>query len=95
MERPKPSTIAWTALGIGIGTYELLCPDGETLTEGFREGMRTKLGRAALTGAVLATAGHLIHAIPDEYDPFEQGLSRVRRRVVNKVYRTVVEGEPL
>lgn len=91
MKEFKPSTAAWAALGVGIGTYELLCPDGETLTEGFREGMRTRLGRAALTSATLITAGHLIGAIPEKYDPFEQGLSKIRRRVVSKMYKTIVE----
>jgi hypothetical protein len=93
MEKPRPSRAAWAAVGIGVAAYELLCPDGETLTEGFREGMQTRLGRAALTGATLVTAGHLVHAIPDKYDPFEQGLSKVRRRVVRKIYKTIVEGE--
>lgn len=93
MEKPSPATAAWMALGVGVATYELLCPDGETLTEGFREGMNTKLGRAALTGAVLVTAGHLLEVIPKNYDPFEQGLSKVRRRVVNKIYKTATEME--
>ena len=71
MERPRPSTLAWGAMTAGIIAYECLCPEGELMTEGFRDAMRkNKLARIALTGAAFITAGHLTELLPERLDPF-------------------------
>lgn len=78
MNRLRPAHVAWAAIGIGVSAYELLAPQGETLSEGFDTIMDSKLKYAAM-GAVAITALHICNQIPEKYDPFEQGLSRIRQ----------------
>ena len=82
MERPKPATIAWIGLGIATAVYEGWCPDGETLSEGFDRALENKNTRHIALGLLAVTAAHLANVLPEPIDPFEQGLSKIRRRII-------------
>ena len=58
---------AWIALGVGIGTYELLCPEEELMSEAADRWMLRHpwLVRA---GAFLLAA-HVCNLLPDRCDP--------------------------
>lgn len=81
MERPRPSTVAWLAIGAGVSAYELMCPQGETLSERLDPLLEGRY-RHLVAAAVGITALHLMNRIPDSVDPFEQGLSRIRQRAL-------------
>lgn len=83
MERPRPSTLAMATLGVGITAYELLCADGETLSEWLDPHMDKPLRRAAIGGAMAVTVLHLANCFEtlglERLDPFENGLSKIRQ----------------
>lgn len=79
MERPRPSAMMWAGLGAAITAYELLAPDQETLSEYLDPHLERPLKRALITGAIGVTALHLVNALPNHLDPFEQGLSKIRQ----------------
>ena len=79
MEKPRISTVAWTGLAAAVALYELACPDGETLSEWIDPHMEHPIRRACITGAIGVTALHLTNLLPNQVDPFEQGLSKVRQ----------------
>ena len=56
----------------GVALYDYLCPAGETISEGCDRIMETKLGKAALYGAVATTALHLTNLMPEKYDWLHQ-----------------------
>lgn len=64
----RPSTKAWIGLVAGVAAWDIFCPPGETLSEGYDSFMeRHKL---LALGAVAVTGAHLINAIPKNLDPF-------------------------
>lgn len=69
MEKPRPATIAWTSLAIGVTAYDLLCPTGETLSEGVDRALETKTGKVLAIGAIAITATHLANVLPQRCDP--------------------------
>lgn len=79
MERPRPSTLAWGALGAAVTAYELLCPPGETLSERLDPLLEKPATRAAVIGMVGVTALHLCNALPKGVDPYYQ-LTRLKER---------------
>lgn len=71
----KPATIAWLGVGAGIAAYEVLCPKGETLSEGVDRVMEhSPAARVAALGAIAVTAAHLGNLIPQKYDPYHYAL---------------------
>ena len=84
MERPKPSTVAWGVLATGVAAYDVLCPQGETLSEGVDRALETRSGRVLAIGAVALTAAHLINLLPERVDPFHQALKWRLREIVNE-----------
>ena len=74
----RPSTLAWGAIGAGVAAYEMLCPQGETLSERLDPLLEGR-SRYIVMGGIAVTAAHLMNLIPDRLDPYEQGLSRVRQ----------------
>ena len=74
MEAPKPATVAWAALASGIAVYEVMCPRGETLSEGVDRALERPYGRIAALGGIAVTAAHLANLIPQRYDPFSRIL---------------------
>ncbi len=78
MERPRASTIAISALGVGITAYELLCADEELITNRTAEWLdnpRTRLLTASFIGA---TALHLLGRLDSRIDPYSHA-GRLRR----------------
>lgn len=75
---------AWLALGAGVLAYDLLSPDGETLSEGIdrylaRRPMLTRM-------AVLAVSRHLLNQLdPDPIHIVFTGLRRLRGRPISVV----------
>lgn len=72
----KPSTKAWGALVMGVIAYDLLCKEGETLSEGMDHFIEKH--PVISLGAIAVTAGHLSNIIPEQYDPIHRLVSHVR-----------------
>lgn len=72
MERPKPSTLAWGTLAAGVAAYDILCPQGETMSEAVDRALERPKARYAALGAIAITACHLANLIPEQIDPFHQ-----------------------
>ena len=68
------STKAWLALGAGVVAYDVLCPKGQTLSEGVDRLMERKMGRAIALGSIAIVASHLGNLIPEKFDPFHYAL---------------------
>lgn len=80
MELPRPSTLGWAGLIAGIAAYDYLCPQGETLSEGFDHLMETKTGKVVAIGAVALTGAHLLNLLPDRLDIYH-GFGNVLQSV--------------
>lgn len=59
-ERWSPSTKAWAVGGAALLAYEILCPPGQTLSEGCDRARETRLGKYLVPGLIGATALHLL-----------------------------------
>jgi hypothetical protein len=68
----RPSTLAWGALVTGVLAWDLLCPPGETLSEGLDNTLESPKGRLLLYTAIGVTALHLANILPDKFDPLHQ-----------------------
>ena len=73
-EHLRPSSKAWIALGAGVAAYDVLCPKGETLSEGVDRLMEKPYGKALALGAIAVVGSHLGNLIPQKYDPFHYAL---------------------
>lgn len=71
----RPSTIAWGVLIGGVATYDILCPQNETLSEGVDRAMEHPVGRVLALGGIALTALHLANVLPKPLDPFAHALS--------------------
>lgn len=60
----------WLALGAGVLAYEILCPEGELLSEGVDRALERHPTLTRL--AIGATALHLLNMLPEQYDPFHR-----------------------
>lgn len=70
VEERRPSTLAWAGLVAGVVCYDLLAPEGETLSEGFDTFIENH--PALAWGATVLTAAHLTNIIPQKYDPIHR-----------------------
>lgn len=68
---------AWIGLAAGVVAYDILCPEGEMLSEGVDRGLEAN--RTATIAAVGVTALHLLNVLPPSVDPFSLGLSGLKR----------------
>lgn len=75
VEERRPSTLAWAGLVGGVICYDLLAPEGETLSEGFDTFIENH--KVLALGAVAITAGHLANLIPQRFDPIHQIVERL------------------
>lgn len=74
-ERWSAAARAWGALAIGITAYEIMCPKGETLSEGVDRLMeRSPAAKLTALCAIGITAAHLGNVIPQKFDPFHYAL---------------------
>jgi hypothetical protein len=68
---------AWTLLAAGVLGYEVVCEDGQLLSEGVDEWLAA---RPILTrAAIAALALHLGNAVPQRYDVVSLGFQAIRR----------------
>jgi hypothetical protein len=68
---------AWATLGAGILVYELLCDEGELLSE---QCDRWLISHPVTTRvAVVSLALHLINALPPKYDIISLGFLGIRK----------------
>lgn len=70
MERPKPSTVAWCGLAVGVAAYDMLCPPGETMSEAVDRALEHRHKKIMALGAIAITAAHLANLLPEQVDPF-------------------------
>jgi hypothetical protein len=71
----RPSTKAWLGLGAGVAVYEVLCPEGELMSEAVDRALEGRpFVRAATLGGIAITACHLANLIPQSVDPFHKAL---------------------
>lgn len=61
MEKPKPSNLAWAILGASVVTYDILAPEGETMSEAVDRALERPVGRILAVGAVALTSAHLLN----------------------------------
>jgi len=68
---------AWALLAAGVLGYEVVCKDGQLLSECVDEWLAS---RPILTrAAIAATALHLGNAVPERYDVVSLGFQAIRR----------------
>lgn len=65
-----PSKAAWVGLAAGVAAYDILCPEGETMSEQYDRWLDNPRAKYLAIGAVAVTAAHLLNVIPEQYDPF-------------------------
>lgn len=85
MEKPRPSTLAWVGLAASVAAYDILCPEGETMSEGVDRALETRVGRVLALGAIAVTSCHLANILPQRYDPFHQALKwRIMEKAIEE-----------
>ena len=68
---------AWAFMAAGVLGYEVVCKDGQLLSEGVDEWL---ICRPVLTrAAIAALALHLGNAVPQRYDVVSLGFQAIRR----------------
>lgn len=72
----KQSKLAWVGLVGGVAAYDILCNEGETLSEEMDRMLESRARFIAL-GGVAITALHLINVLPNNIDPLHQ-LTRLK-----------------
>lgn len=72
----KHSKIAWAGLVAGVAAYDMLCPKGETLSEGIDRGLESRYKYVVAAGIGM-TALHLVNLLPNELDPLHQ-LTKIK-----------------
>lgn len=68
----KPSKLAIAGIIAGVAAYDILCPPGETISEGVDRIMESVPGRVAAVSAIGITALHLINVLPPVIDPLHR-----------------------
>ena len=66
----RQSEKAWLALAAGVTVYEVMCDDGETLSEYLDPLYEHPVKRAFVIGVIGTTALHLMNMLPERVDPF-------------------------
>lgn len=73
----RPSSYAWAGLAAGVLVYDVLCPLGETLSEGADRALER---RPLLTVALIGTTAlHLANLLPEQIDPFHHFVKLARK----------------
>ena len=77
IKETRPSTRAWLALAAGVAAFDVLSPQGETMSERVDDWL---LEHKALTyTAIGVTALHLANLLPPRVDPFHR-LTTIKNR---------------
>lgn len=85
MERPRPASVAWGVLAAGVVAYDVLCPPGETLSEGVDRALERQRGKWLALGGIAITAAHLANMIPEQVDPFHRA-TQFKRATKEELY---------
>lgn len=72
-----PSELAWGVLAASIITYDVLCPNGQTLSEGVDRALESH--KVLTLAAIGVTALHLANLLPDSIDPFSHIVKKVKK----------------
>jgi hypothetical protein len=73
---------AWALMAAGVLSYEVLCKDGQLLSEGVDEWL---VSRPILTRATIAAlALHLGNAVPERYDVVSLGFKAMRHTCLSR-----------
>lgn len=80
----RPSEKAWIGLAAGVFAYDVLCPEGETLSEGVDRALERPRSRIMTIGAIAVVGAHLLNVLPEKIDPLHHTL----RVIQNKAGRT-------
>lgn len=67
---------AWLGIAAGVLAYELLCPDGELLSEGADRGIEKHPLLVPL--AIGVTALHLANVLPPRVDPLHRAMKIIK-----------------
>lgn len=78
-ERLRPSTYAWAATIGGIALYDLLCPEGEQMSERADEWLEHPLKRRLTQIGMGMVALHVCNAINPQIDPIHR-LATLRQK---------------
>lgn len=73
---PLTARRGWLGLAAGILAYEVTCPDGELLSEGVDRALEKHPVATML--AIGVTALHLANLLPEQIDPFHQGMKLLK-----------------
>ena len=76
----RPSEKAWIGLAVGIFTYDVLCPRGETLSEGVDRALEHPRNKYATMGAIAITGAHLLNVLPEKIDPLHHLLRVIQHK---------------
>lgn len=71
MEKPRPSTLAWIGLAAGVTAYDVLCPEGETMSERVDTALEGRYRHLVPLGIGIV-ALHLVNRLPDQIDPLHR-----------------------
>lgn len=85
MEKPRPAAVAWSVLAAGVAAYDILCPPGETLSEGVDRALEMQRGKVFALGAIAITAAHLANVLPEKVDPFHKA-TQLKRATKDELY---------
>ena len=83
----RQSEKAWIVLAAGVTAYEVLCDDGETLSEYLDPLYEHPIKKALIIGAIGTTALHLANMIPEKQDPFH--YATLLKKKIRSYYRGV------
>lgn len=72
----RPSDGAWIAIGGGVLAFDLLCEDGDTLSEAADRYMRHHPWLVRFVAFALAS--HVCNMVPDRYDIVHQMFVGIR-----------------
>ena len=70
----RASEKAWLGLAAGVIAYDVLCPEGETLSEGVDRALERPVYRTVTMGAIAIVGAHLINILPTKIDPLHHVL---------------------
>lgn len=76
----RPSEKAWIGLAAGVFAYDVLCPEGETLSEGVDRALERPRSRYMTMGAIAIVSAHLLNFLPEKADPLHHLLRVVQHK---------------
>lgn len=72
-----PAKAVWLGIGAIVLAHDVLCRDGDTLSEAVDSALESH--KAITLGAIAITAMHLANLLPEKIDPIHQFAELVKR----------------